>query len=101
MLVWLCHLTQPHKHINGETVHIVHAPNAHTDGDALIFFTGANVIHMGDTFFNQRFPYVDIDAGGSVDGVTGANTLTEDGMNVSEGLKVIASLRQLTNFDEA
>lgn len=47
-------------------------PHAHTDGDALIFFAGANVIHMGDTFFNQRLPYVDIDGGGSVQGVIAA-----------------------------
>ena len=59
-------------HFNGEEVKVLHIPNAHTDGDALVFFTGSNVVHMGDTFFNQRFPFVDIDSGGSVEGVIAA-----------------------------
>ncbi len=59
-------------HFNGEEVRVLHVPHAHTDGDALIFFTGSNVIHMGDTFFNQRFPFVDMDSGGAVDGVLAA-----------------------------
>ncbi len=59
-------------HFNGEEVKVLHVPHAHTDGDALIFFTGSNVVHMGDTFFNQRFPFVDIDSGGAVEGVIAA-----------------------------
>ena len=59
-------------HFNGEEVKVLHIPHAHTDGDALIFFTGSNVVHMGDTFFNQRFPFVDIDSGGAVEGVIAA-----------------------------
>lgn len=59
-------------HFNGEEIKVLHVPNAHTDGDAMVFFTGSNVIHMGDTFFNQRFPFVDIDSGGSVQGVIAA-----------------------------
>lgn len=56
-------------HFNGEEINVLHAPHAHTDGDAVIFFSGSNVVHMGDTFFNARFPYVDIDSGGKVQGV--------------------------------
>ncbi len=56
-------------HFNGEEIKMLHAPHAHTDGDAVIFFAGSNVVHMGDTFFNARFPYVDIDSGGDVQGV--------------------------------
>ena len=59
-------------HFNGEEVKVLHVPHAHTDGDALIFFTGSNVVHMGDTFFNQRFPFVDLDSGGAVEGVVAA-----------------------------
>jgi glyoxylase-like metal-dependent hydrolase (beta-lactamase superfamily II) len=59
-------------HFNGEEVKVLHVPHAHTDGDALIFFTGSNVVHMGDTFFNQRFPFVDMDSGGAVEGVIAA-----------------------------
>ncbi len=56
-------------HFNGEEVRVVHFPAGHTDGDSVIFFTGSNVIHMGDDFFAGRFPFVDIDSGGSVEGL--------------------------------
>ncbi len=56
-------------HLNGEDIRALHVPNAHTDGDAVIFFSKSNVVHMGDLFFNGRFPFVDLDAGGSVSGV--------------------------------
>ena len=59
-------------HFNGEEIDVVHFPAAHTDGDAVVFFTGSDVVHMGDILFHGRFPYVDIDAGGSVDGVIAA-----------------------------
>ena len=56
-------------HWNGEDIRVSHMPNAHTDGDALVFFSGADVVHMGDTFFNGRYPFIDVDSGGNVDGV--------------------------------
>ena len=56
-------------HVNGEDVRAVHFPHGHTDGDAIIWFTKSNVVHMGDDFFNGRFPFVDIDGGGSVRGL--------------------------------
>lgn len=59
-------------HFNGEEIRVAHFPHAHTDGDAVVFFTGANVVHMGDILFNRRFPFVDIDAGGSLQGVIDA-----------------------------
>ena len=55
-------------HMNGQTVEITHIPAAHTDGDAIVYFQQANVLHMGDIFFSGRFPYIDLSAGGSVDG---------------------------------
>jgi cyclase len=57
-------------HFNGEEIRVVHLPHGHTDGDAVIFFTGSNVIHMGDDFFNGMFPFVDLESGGDVDGYT-------------------------------
>lgn len=60
------HLT---VHINGEDIRAVHFPNGHTDGDSVIFFTRSKVVHMGDNYFAGRFPYIDIDAGGSVRGL--------------------------------
>lgn len=55
--------------INGEEVRLVHFPNGHTDGDTVVFFKNANVVHFGDNFFTGRFPFVDIDSGGSVQGL--------------------------------
>jgi cyclase len=59
-------------HLNGEEVRALHVPHGHTDGDSIIYFTGSNVVHMGDDFFNGFFPFVDIDSGGSVQGVIDA-----------------------------
>ena len=56
-------------HFNGEEIKALHYPHGHTDGDSVIFFTGSNVVHMGDDFFAGRFPYVDIESGGTVDGL--------------------------------
>ena len=56
-------------HINGNDIMVIHVDNAHTDGDALIYFPQSNVLHTGDTFFNGRFPYIDLKSGGSVNGV--------------------------------
>ncbi|PTX42266.1 glyoxylase-like metal-dependent hydrolase (beta-lactamase superfamily II) [Christiangramia gaetbulicola] len=55
-------------HINNNDIVIAHVHNAHTDGDALIYFPQSNVLHTGDTFFNGMFPYIDLESGGSVDG---------------------------------
>ena len=55
-------------HYNGEAVHLVHLPTGHTDGDTIVFFTGSKVVHMGDLMFNDRFPFIDLDSGGSVSG---------------------------------
>ncbi len=56
-------------HLNGEEIKLVHYPNGHTDGDTVVFFTKANVVHLGDDFFVGRFPFVDVDSGGSVQGL--------------------------------
>ncbi|MFQ5690007.1 MAG: MBL fold metallo-hydrolase [Gemmatimonadota bacterium] len=56
-------------HFNGEEIRALHLPHGHTDGDAVIFFGGSNVVHMGDDFFAGRFPFVDLESGGSVQGL--------------------------------
>ena len=58
---------------NGEEIKLMYLPAGHTDGDAAIWFTGSNVLHMGDQFFAVRFPFVDTSSGGTVRGVL-ANT---------------------------
>ena len=57
-------------HFNGEEIRVIHFPQGHTDGDSVIFFTNSNVVHMGDDFFVGRFPFVDLESGGSVEGLT-------------------------------
>lgn len=59
-------------HWNGDTIRVFHVDPAHTDGDSIIHFTNANVFHMGDTFFRGRYPFIDVDFGGRVDGVIAA-----------------------------
>lgn len=59
-------------HLNGQESYVFHVSEAHTDGDAIIHFKGADVIHMGDVFFHKVFPFIDIDSGGSVDGYIAA-----------------------------
>ena len=56
-------------HFNGEEIKMMSAPVGHTDTDAFVYFTKSNVIHLGDHFFNGRFPYVDLAGGGTVDGL--------------------------------
>ena len=56
-------------YFNGEEIKAVHFPKGHTDGDTVIFFTGSNVVHLGDDFFAGRFPFVDLESGGSVEGL--------------------------------
>jgi glyoxylase-like metal-dependent hydrolase (beta-lactamase superfamily II) len=56
-------------HFNDEEVALIHTGASHTDGDTMVHFKSSNVIHMGDNFFNKRFPYVDLGAGGSVEGL--------------------------------
>lgn len=56
-------------HINSDKVHIFHVDPAHTDGDSLVHFKKANVLHMGDIFFNGMYPFIDVSSGGSIDGM--------------------------------
>ncbi|MBC2778231.1 MBL fold metallo-hydrolase [Parasphingopyxis marina] len=66
-------------HLNGDTVHVIHMHNGHTDGDSIIWWENANVVHMGDLFFNGgSFPYIDRDSGGAVQGVVQAATRVID-----------------------
>jgi glyoxylase-like metal-dependent hydrolase (beta-lactamase superfamily II) len=59
-------------HLNGDDLHAFHVANAHTDGDAIVHFANADVVHMGDTFFRDRFPFIDTASGGSIDGMIAA-----------------------------
>lgn len=63
------HLT---LHWNDQDIDLRHAPAAHTDGDAIVHFRTADVLHMGDTFFNGFYPFIDVDSGGSIRGMIAA-----------------------------
>jgi glyoxylase-like metal-dependent hydrolase (beta-lactamase superfamily II) len=67
--------TATHKlQMNGETITAGYIPPAHTDSDIYVYFTGANVLHMGDVFFNGLYPFLDAATGGNIDGqIAGAN----------------------------
>jgi glyoxylase-like metal-dependent hydrolase (beta-lactamase superfamily II) len=91
-------------HINGEEVRLVHFPNGHTDGDTVVFFKNANVVHLGDDFFVNRFPFVDIDSGGSVQGLI--NNLAELIRQIPADAKIIpghgplATIADLKSFHQ-
>lgn len=59
-------------HLNGENIHVFHVNNAHTDGDAIVYFRNSNVIHTGDIYFAGLYPFIDTSAHGSVNGVIDA-----------------------------
>ncbi len=59
-------------HLNGQTIRALHTPRAHTDGDVIVRFDTANVLHAGDLFFNGLYPFIDVDSGGSVEGLLAA-----------------------------
>jgi cyclase len=63
---------------NGEGVHIIHQPSAHTDGDSIVFFRKSDVISTGDLFVTNGYPFIDSNAGGNVQGiVAGLNKIID------------------------
>ena len=82
---------------NGEEIKVIHFPHGHTDGDSVIFFTGSNVIHMGDDFFNGRFPVVDLEAGGDVEGMT--KNVGDISSKLPAGVKIIPGHGALTDAE--
>jgi len=59
-------------YLDDEKITLTHLPNGHTDGDTVVYFTKANVLHTGDLFFELGFPYIDLNNGGSVKGYLAA-----------------------------
>jgi len=60
--------------VNGEQIILAHVPPAHTDTDIMVHFTKANVLHMGDLFFNGRYPFIDVSTKGNINGMIGSAT---------------------------
>jgi glyoxylase-like metal-dependent hydrolase (beta-lactamase superfamily II) len=84
--------------INGESIAVFHVENAHTDGDSLLYFTESNVLHTGDTYFNGRYPYIDLNSGGSVSGYIKA--VKHGLMVVDEDTKIIPGHGKVSNLEE-
>ena len=84
--------------MNNEQVAIFHVENAHTDGDAMLYFTESNVLHTGDTFFNARYPYIDINSGGSINGYI--NAVKSGLMVVDNDTKIIPGHGNLSSKAE-
>ena len=59
-------------YFNGEPVIVIHEPNAHTDGDSMVFFRRSDVVSAGDIFTPDRYPVIDVETGGSVQGLVAA-----------------------------
>ena len=85
-----------------EPVLFIHVHNAHTDGDALAWFQEINVMHMGDVFFNGRYPYIDLNSGGSLKGmikaVEAANLLVNDDTQIIPGHGSMATREDLLSY---
>ena len=88
----------------GEPIMAIHVHNAHTDGDSFVWLPESNVLHMGDVFFNQRFPYIDIASGGSIDGlINGVETalvLVNDETQIIPGHGPMATKVDLKSYLE-
>ena len=59
-------------HMNGEDILALHVNHAHTDGDAVVLFRNANVLHAGDVYWGYMYPFIDLSSGGSIDGFVDA-----------------------------
>ncbi len=88
-------------HLNDLEARVIHMPTAHTDGDAIIHFPGVNVIHTGDIWFHDLFPFIDLDNGGDVDGYIAAQIaiweMADDDTKIIPGHGGLADRRELRN----
>jgi cyclase len=91
-------------HFNGHTVNVVHVANAHTDGDSIVHFTNANVIHTGDTYVKDQYPFIDISSAGSIDGLIGAAQAvlarSDAGTRIIPGHGEVATKADLQRFHD-
>jgi cyclase len=91
-------------HINGEEIHAFHVPPAHTDGDSIVHFTRANVLHTGDLFFNGLYPFIDVASGGGIDGMIAAAdkmlAMVKDDTRIVPGHGPLASKADLKTYRE-
>jgi len=89
-------------HLNGDEVHVIHIPHSHTDGDSIIHFRSANVIHAGDVVFNGFYPFIDVNHGGSIKGmITGVKkiiALSDGNTQIIPGHGPLTDKAELGNY---
>ena len=83
---------------NGERAMLFHFDNAHTDGDVAIYFPKQNVMHLGDIYFHQRYPFIDVSSGGSLDGIIKA--VNQILFIANNNTKIIPGHGKLSNREE-
>lgn len=81
-----------------QTCLLIHVHNAHTDGDTFIYFTEENVVHMGDVFFNAKYPYIDLKSGGSIQGYIKAQQRVLETIN--EETQIIPGHGTLATYED-
>jgi len=85
-------------HVNGEEVRVLHVAEGHTDGDSVVWFTGSNVVHLGDLYFQVGYPFVDVASGGNVLGlIEGLSGLLE---SLPDDVRIIPGHGAVTGKDE-
>lgn len=82
-------------HFNNEDIFIFHVHEAHTDGDAMVYFTKSNVLHMGDTYFQGKYPYIDLNSGGSTQGYIAA--IKKALLLINDDTKIIPGHRNVSD----
>jgi len=91
-------------HMNGETVHVFYAKNAHTDGDIIIHFKESNIFHTGDVFVRYGFPFIDQGGGGSIDGMIKAIenliAVTNDQSKIIPGHGNLSTKKDLIDYKD-
>ncbi|HEX9112413.1 MAG TPA: MBL fold metallo-hydrolase [Terriglobales bacterium] len=85
-------------HLNGEDIRALHVPAGHTDGDSVIYFPKSNVVHMGDDFVTYGFPFIDVDSGGSIDGMIGG--VESAVAQLPADVKIIPGHGPVSNLDD-
>lgn len=92
-------------YLNNEDIVIFHVDNAHTDGDAMFYFPKSNVLHTGDCFMKDRFPFIDRNSGGSIEGwlkaVSQALTVVDDETIIMPGHGDLANKKDYRKIRDA
>ena len=85
-------------HFNGDLIELLHLPEGHTDGDAVVWFKAAGVVHLGDHFFNGFYPFVDVASGGSIEGYLRNQSTVMD--RVPDDVKIIPGHGPLATVED-